>query len=544
MAAGSYSVTITDANNCQPPFDTTLVLSDRPAVTGQFDITPVSCPDDVTTDGAAAFSAAFDDGTQGTFSFTWSTGETATGVQSDSISGLPRGPISVTVMDSLCATTFTDTIGSPDDFVIDTLITPVSCNGDTDGAITLDVTGGTGTYTFDWSASDATDNGIDSLAAGSDYEVTFTDENGCTPGPIAFTIPEPDVLEIGIDSARTTPDVTCAGDTDGSIGLFVLSQINNEFGPTPYTWSEGVAEAASPVATDLAPGVYSVTVTDLKGCSDSLTYAIGEPDSIEFSVLPIEEPACFGEVTEVLIDTAFGGTDTAPNEYTFSVNNDGFRVQVEQPGLTFAGDITVSVFDMNGCASEQQFFVGQPLEVIIDLDDELTIELGDTTTRLNPIVSPANDVYEFVWTPANFLSDDSIQNPIISPFSDILYRLQVTNGNGCLAFDEVFVNVDANRNVYIPNAFSPNLDGRNEDMRVFACRGVQRVNSVRVYDRWGGLMFEGDDLPPNCLDGIVLWDGLGPNGKPVNSGVFVYVVEVLFLDDITLTYRGDVTVIR
>ena len=116
--------------------------------------------------------------------------------------------------------------------------------------------------------------------------------------------------------------------------------------------------------------------------------------------------------------------------------------------------------------------------------------------------------------------------------------------NGCQAFANIFVDVDANRNVYIPNVFSPNRDGRNEDFRIFACQGVRRVNSVQVYDRWGGLLFSETNFDPNCLDGIKLWEGEGQNGKPVNPGVFVYVVEVEFLDDVKLVYRGDVTVLR
>jgi len=104
--------------------------------------------------------------------------------------------------------------------------------------------------------------------------------------------------------------------------------------------------------------------------------------------------------------------------------------------------------------------------------------------------------------------------------------------------------VDANRNVYIPNVFSPNRDGRNEDFRIFACQGVRSVNTVRVFDRWGGVVFEEDRFEPNCLDGIKLWDGTGRSGKTVNPGVFVYIIEVEFLDDTKLLYRGDITVVR
>ena len=75
-------------------------------------------------------------------------------------------------------------------------------------------------------------------------------------------------------------------------------------------------------------------------------------------------------------------------------------------------------------------------------------------------------------TPAVFLDNDSIRSPRVFPFEDVQYQLTVSDPNGCLAFDDIFVNVDANRNVYIPNAFSPDGDGRNDDMRVFACQGV------------------------------------------------------------------------
>jgi gliding motility-associated-like protein len=107
----------------------------------------------------------------------------------------------------------------------------------------------------------------------------------------------------------------------------------------------------------------------------------------------------------------------------------------------------------------------------------------------------------------------------------------------------VFVALDPNRNVYVPNIFSPNDDGVNDDFRVFTCRGVKSVNYARLYDRWGGLVYEADSLLPSCLDGVKLWDG-DKRGRPMPTGVYVYMIEITFLDDVTLLYRGDVTVVR
>ncbi|TXF88675.1 hypothetical protein FUA23_13495 [Neolewinella aurantiaca] len=544
LTAGTYTVTITDGNGCQPPFDTTFTLVDPPRITGQWDLTPVSCPDDMIMDGTATFTAMYEDGTTGDFDFLFTSGTAAFQTTMATETGLPRGPVTVRVTDLVCTESFTDTIRSPDEFEVELLTDAVSCNGLTDGAATLNVTGGTPGYTYDWSVSTDTDNMVDGLAAGTAYTVDVMDANGCSPGVQTFSIAQPDPLTLSVDPVTTTETVRCAGDMNGQISVFVSSVNNNDLAVNPYSWSGNVAGPDEFVASDLSPGAYSVTVTDVEGCQDSLTYIIGEPEAIIFTVLPIEEPLCFGETTPVLIDTAFGGTSNSIDDFTFSVNNDGFRVPVGLTGTAFAGEVVVTVFDSVGCSAEQTFSVNQPPQILIDLQDEIVIELGDSLTRLNPLISPAGDVYDYLWTPGEFLSSDTVRSPLIYPLESRDYRFFATNANGCQAFADIFVEVDANRNVYIPNVFSPNRDGRNEDFRIFACQGVQRVNSVQIFDRWGGVVYSNDGFEPNCLDGIQLWDGTGQNGKPVNPAVFVYVIEVEFLDDVTLTYRGDVTVLR
>jgi hypothetical protein len=545
LRAGGYTVTITDGNGCQPLFDTTFILVDPPRITGQWQLTPVSCPDDATMDGTATFTAEYEDGTVGSFDFLFTSGTADFSATMSTETGLSRGPVTVRVTDLVCTESFTDTIRSPDEFEVELVAGVVSCNGLTDGAATVNITGGTPDYTFDWSVSTDTDNMVDGLSAGTGLTVDIMDANGCSPGVQTFNISQPDPLTLSVDPVTTTETVRCAGDMNGRISVFVSSINNNTLPTSPFSWSGNVAAASEFVATDLSSGAYSVTVTDVEGCQDSITYVISEPEAIIFSVLPIEEPLCFGETTPVLIDTAFGGTSNGIQDFTFSVNNDGFRIPVGQTGTAFAGEVVVTVFDSVGCSAEQTFSINQPPQIVIDLPEEIVIELGDSLTRLNPLISPAGDVYEYLWTPNNYLrSPDTVRSPLIYPFESLDHRFQITNANGCQAFADIFVEVDANRNVYIPNVFSPNRDGRNEDFRIFACQGVRSVNSVQVYDRWGGVVFSENSFEPNCLDGIQLWDGMGQNGKPVNPAVFVYVVEVEFLDDVTLVYRGDVTVLR
>ncbi len=529
------------------PVTAYFTIVDPPRILGDFVLTPVSCPDDDTADGSATFNARYEDGSPAVgFTYAWTLNGDALTASGPNVTGLSRGVITVIVSDGSCfSEQFVDTIRSPEEFVVTPTITNVSCFGSDDGAITLTVTGGTPGYTYAWVGLPDVDETIDGLATG-DYTVNITDANGCAAPPVTITVEEPDELALSLLTNVSTPSVRCFGDENGRIGVFVSSQVNNDFPANPYTWSPNVSAAQQndSLAFDLPPGIYGVTVTDVRGCQDSLTYEIVSPDEIDFIVLPIEEPLCNGGVTPVFLESASGGSANEFDDYTFEVNRSGFRIPAGLPGDAFAGDITVTVYDTIGCSNTQEFFVDQPPPIIIDLPERIVIELGDSTATLDPIISPAGDVYDYIWTPGEFLSDDSIRSPVVFPLQTTDYTLTVINANGCEAFADITVEVDANRNVFIPNVFSPNRDGRNDDFRIFACRGVQQVNAFQIYDRWGGLVFSGDNIPPNCLDGIPLWDGIGQNGKPVNPGVFVYTIEVQFLDNVKLLYRGDIAVLR
>ena len=543
LAAGTYSVTISDANNCLPSFDTTFVLQEPIGITGSFtSLVPVSCPDESTTDGSATFTAALSDGSSPNFDFYWSNGDTILNRSNATVTDLPRGPITVTVTDGLCPQTFTDTIPSPPNFSVALEVEDANCNGQQTGSATVLVEGGTPGYAYNWAARPETGNTIAGVGAGT-YEVNIADANGCRIDPVEVTISEPDALVLSIDRDLTTPTVTCNGDEDGRIAVFVSSNNNNPFPANPYQWTSNVNDNDDGVANGLAPGAYGVTVTDVEGCQDSLQYTVIEPQPITFAVQNILEPPCFGESTQLLIDTAFGGQASAFDDFTFMLNNDGFLIPADQPGLAFAGELTVTVFDSVGCSSEQNFVIDQPEEITIDLPNRLIVELGDSLAQLNPIVSPPGN-YTYFWTPDTYLSSDSVRNPTLFPISNVNYTFTATNPNGCVASEDILVEIDANRNVYIPTAFSPNRDGRNEDFRIFACRGVVGIPRVQIFDRWGGMMFEAENLPADCLDGTVIWDGRTADGKDVNTGLYVYTAEVAFLDGVTRIYRGEISVLR
>ena len=174
--------------------------------------------------------------------------------------------------------------------------------------------------------------------------------------------------------------------------------------------------------------------------------------------------------------------------------------------------------------------------------NEIEIELGDST-KLIPIITGAG-VDNFIWTPAELVTDPDTLSPYTKTFESTMYTLTVSDANGCSGTGKITIIVDPNRNVYVPNVFIPSNDsGTNYTFNPQIGNGVKDISYFQVYDRWGSLMYERTKFIPDNDNFGEGWDGKF-KGDYVNPGVFIYVVEVNFLDGRTLLYRGDVTVVR
>jgi gliding motility-associated-like protein len=125
--------------------------------------------------------------------------------------------------------------------------------------------------------------------------------------------------------------------------------------------------------------------------------------------------------------------------------------------------------------------------------------------------------------------------------NDIEYKLKVTNFFGCSGEDAVRIKVFCeDSQVYIPNAFSPDGDGRN-DVFMVRGKGIMQVKSMRVFNRWGDLVFEKTNIKPN--DPTQGWDGL-VRGVATGPDVFAYIVEVVCDNGIPYFYKGNVTLLK
>ena len=253
LVAGSYSVTVTDANGCTS--ECTVVVSEPVALSAVCSSTAASCSGG--EDGTATVVVT---GGTSPYTYTWSNG-----VTTSDLSGLVAGSYSVTVTDANgCTSECTVVVSEPVALsAVCSSSTAASCSGGEDGTATVVVTGGTSPYTYTWS-NGVTTSDLSGLVAGS-YSVTVTDANGCT-SECTVVVSEP----VALSAVCSSTAASCSGGEDGTATVVVTGGTS----PYTYTWSNGVTTSD---LSGLVAGSYSVTVTDANGCTSECTVVVSEP---------------------------------------------------------------------------------------------------------------------------------------------------------------------------------------------------------------------------------------------------------------------------
>lgn len=536
ISAGDYTVSVTDFNGCM--MDTVLTLNEQEIIDIQLDgQAMLDCFGD--TDGTVTATANGGPANNGNYGFIWESGESKIfGPGNESTATmLIAGMQSVIVFDSLCADTLFFNVLEPTAVQINqsqTIVTDASCFGVCDGSAEITVFGGTegNGYSYNWLTTGDQTNTSNQLCAGFEL-IEITDENGCVFID-SIEIYEPDSLQLQIDPF-TTSNPPCNSTNQGTVGVVYAG---GNVGPVSYAWTNDVTD--KPIATDLPSGFYGITITDINGCTDTTSITLTEPTPIIIDWSQPEAPLCFGDQTCITIDGASGGSGP---EYRFNINN-GPLYPLDTCINVFAGIYSLKVYDKNACSSEIDMIINQPAEMTVNLGTDIEVELGDSTQILQANINAVNMISSIEWNPITDLDciTPDCSSVFVYPTENMIYTVTVIDENGCIAEDEIEVRVDDSRNIYIPNIFTPNGDGSNDYFQIFTGSGVENINYFKVFDRWGNQMYsdENVDLNPG---GTIGWNGTFLN-RNVNSGVYVYVIEVYFIDGVTLRYRGDVTVIR
>jgi len=364
VAAGNYTVVITDSNNCSTSFDTVLVQPT--AINLSISKTNAACG---SFNGSASALAG---GGAGGFSYQWSNGSS-----SATISNLSPGTYTVTVTDAnACSKTSSSTlvnIVGPD--VSLTSSSDVSCNGGNDGSIDITVTSGTLPYTYSWSNGLTTED-ISGVPAGS-YFILVTDSNECTD-TLTIVLSQPPAITVGMSSVNSS-----CGLADGS----ATASPSGGTGGFTFLWSSGDTLAT---ATGLAAGVYTVTVTDSNGCTKSASVNVSNTGGPLISISSITPPFCHGDSTGAIDISITGGT--APFTYSWSDNS----AAQDLSGVP-AGTYTVTVTDSLGCIAIFDTVVTEPAVLSVTFSNN-NASCGGSNGVSTAIPAGGTGTYTYSWS--------------------------------------------------------------------------------------------------------------------------------------------------
>jgi gliding motility-associated-like protein len=191
-----------------------------------------------------------------------------------------------------------------------------------------------------------------------------------------------------------------------------------------------------------------------------------------------------------------------------------------------------------GCSNDTAKTVNVWPLPTIQHDPEIVIPVG---AGMNLPITYSNNISTYTWTPEKSLSCTNCAIPFANPQFTTTYKIAVVDSNGCKAVSSIIVRVICvDKNYFIPNTFSPNNDGQND---VFFPRGsgVDRIQSMRIFNRWGEIVFEKKNFPANSqADG---WNGM-VRGKPAESDAYIYIIEVICDNGQIIPIKGNVTLIR
>ena len=326
--------------------------------------------------------------------------------------------------------------------------------------------------------------------------------------------------------------------------FFVGGNIINTFfsfgqGAVPPT-ATGVGPHAV-TYTRFGPNVIALTVESDEGCLVTQTLPIEVLECCEIDgnlnvgISNLVDPNCSDSMDGMITATASGGDP----EFSFSIDEGPFVTSPNFFNLG-AGVFDIDVVDIKGCEGTVQAELVGPPPLIVDAGPDQTVDLG-FSTNIFAGLSPDPSGVNILWMPDTLISCIDCLNPTVTPPGQTTYTITVVNEDGCFDTDEITIFVNENRPVFIPNAFSPNGDGRNDFTSVFAGPAATIINSMQIFDRWGTLMWEGVNLPLNDFN--TGWDGTF-RGEDVNQGVFVYQASIGFIDGVDILFKGDITLLR
>ena len=467
-------------------------------------------------------------------------------------------------------------------------ITNVSCFGGSNGAITVNASGGIGPYSYSWTPNIGNGASVNNLLAGT-YSVSILDVNNC-PGSISITITQPSVPL----SVTTSSTSTLCGTANGSVTA------NGIGGTAPYNYLWTPGNGNSLTVSNLSAGAYSIVITDANGCTSNGTVTVSNSNGPTVSCV-VSNISCFGGTNGAAMAQVSGGT--SPYSYAWTPSG---GTNATASNLS-AGSYVVQVTDNSGCIGTTSVSITEPTQIIItetiipsscttdngsvsgvvsggtgpytytwnpsgqtgtnisnlapgstaslavsDAQDCATSEsyliegVGTINVTASPIstsilsgqsvVINAFGAASYQWSPPDDLSCSTCASTSASPTATTLYTVTGTAPNGCTGQAEVMIYVtEVCGDIYVPTIFSPSsLNNENKQACVYGNCIAELDYSI--YDRWGQSVFE-------TKDQNACWDGKY-KGKELNAGVFAYKLTIKLQSGDFVIRSGNITLLK
>jgi gliding motility-associated-like protein len=404
------------------------------------------------------------------------------------------------------------------------MLDSIRCHGDANASIEAKGIGTAPYWSYRWQNSADTSARLSGLGIGT-YVVQISDPFGCTAKD-SITITQPDSLssKISILLDYNGYSVSCFGAKDGAVKIEVQ-------GGTPvysYVWKHGTT---GNTAQSLGKGWIKVEARDKNNCPivDSIFLTEPPPMRLDGGATPAGCDELHGGI-------AFGSAAGGVGPYRFIWDNGQSSDTIR---ALKSGRYKLRILDANNCWVDTILQVDQLPDPDINLNITDSTILYGSSVRLSASTNALNP--NFLWSPSQFISCDSCSAVVVSPKENTRYEVTVIDEFGCTRTAYININIKIEKKVWVPNVFSPNGDDVNDKFTIYGNPALEEIEVLQIYDRWGELVFEGHDFPPN--NPAHGWDGTFRNNE-LNPEVFVYVATVRFVDGELKQLYGDVTLVK
>jgi SprB repeat len=417
LAAGTYTVSITDASGCNKTVNVSIT---QPPILAA----SVSSQNNIKCNGGNTGSATVSvSGGTTPYTYSWNTSPAQTTATANNLAvgtytanitdamGC-RNSVNVTIIQSLFSVNINSSIN-------------VKCNGGNTGSTTVSASGGTSPYTYSWNTSPVQTTATASDLTAGTYTVTVTDALGCNKS-INATITQPSVLSVSISSSS---NVKCNGVSTGSATVGVSGGTL----PYSYSWNTNPVQTTA-IANNLAAGTYTASVTDASGCSKTVSVTITQPTALSASISRSTNIKCFGNNTGLATVSASGGT----SPYTYSWNTSPVQTTVTASNLA-AGTYTVSITDASGCNKTVNATITQPPILAASVSSQNNVKCnGGNTGSATVSASGGTSPYTYSWNTSPVQTTVTASNLTAGT-----YTVSITDAMGCSKLVSVVISQPA-----------------------------------------------------------------------------------------------------